>query len=343
MNDKAGKSGIITGGSWCADHNRLVERWPEEESLVKIISDEFRGGGSACNLAIDIKRLDPNLPVSTIGLLGDDADGHALRKQAETEGLDCSLLATHAGQQTSFTDAYTSQDTTRRTHLFYAGTSDHLTPDHFDFTHVDAKILHLGLPGLHNLLDGEWNGDENGWVTVLRKAQSKGLKTNLELCSLPPEMLKELVTPCLQQLNYLIINEYEIAAVAGNPVGHDGDTDIETCISNARHVISNSPLELVIVHFPGGAVAITRQGEVEHHASVNVPPDQIAGTNGAGDAFAAGALYGLHEGWPLHQTLQLAHASAAASIRHIGTTDAVVGWAECLELASQHGWRDLQN
>ncbi len=343
MNRKVQQTGIITGGSWCADHNRLVERWPQEESLVRIISEEIRGGGSACNLAIDIKRLDPDLPVSTIGLLGDDADGVALLQQAQAEGLECSRLTTLAGQQTTFTDCYTSSESNRRTHLFHAGTSEYLTPDHFDFEHVDAKILHLGLPGLHGKLDNQWNGDENGWVTILKNARSNGLKTNLELCSLPSEQLQALVTPCLRHLNYLIINDFEIAAIAGQPIGHDEDADIETCLINARQIISNFPLELVIVHFPGGAVAVTTQGDEVQHASVNMPADQIVGTNGAGDAFAAGALYGLHEDWPLQQTLKLAHASAAASIRHIGTTDAVVGWADCLELASQFGWRSPLN
>ena len=39
---------------------------------------DARGGGSACNLAIDIKKLDPAMPVETIGLVGDDEDGRFL-------------------------------------------------------------------------------------------------------------------------------------------------------------------------------------------------------------------------------------------------------------------------
>ena len=33
--------------------------------------------------------------------------------------------------------------------------------------------------------------------------------------------------------------------------------------------------------------------------SVAVPQSAIVGANGAGDAFAAGMLYGLHEQWPI--------------------------------------------
>ena len=82
MNKQNIRTGILTGGTWCADHNRLVERWPEEDGLVQILSEDIRGGGSACNLAIDIKRLDPDLAVATIGLVGGDEDGRILLKQA---------------------------------------------------------------------------------------------------------------------------------------------------------------------------------------------------------------------------------------------------------------------
>ena len=146
---KAGEDrfGFIAGGTWCADHNKLVDRWPVEEDLVLILGEEIRGGGPACNLAIGVKRLDPAMPVGTIGLLGDDADGHILKSQAQSEGLDCSGLVTLAGSRTTFTDAFTSEETGRRTHLYYRGTSGLLTPDHFDFDGNRARILHLGLPG----------------------------------------------------------------------------------------------------------------------------------------------------------------------------------------------------
>ena len=60
------RRGFITGGTWCADHNKLVRDWPKEEEVVEIIEENVRGGGSACNLAIDLKRLDPKIPVSTL-------------------------------------------------------------------------------------------------------------------------------------------------------------------------------------------------------------------------------------------------------------------------------------
>ena len=70
-----------------------------------------------------------------------------------------------------------------------------------------------------------------------------------------------------------------------------------------------------------------------------MPASEIAGANGAGDAFAAGMLYGIHEGWTAADSISLAHASAATSLRSIATTGSVASWQECLKLANEWGWR----
>jgi sugar/nucleoside kinase (ribokinase family) len=70
-----------------------------------------------------------------------------------------------------------------------------------------------------------------------------------------------------------------------------------------------------------------------------MPGEAIAGVNGAGDAFAAGLLYGLHEGWPVEAGLRLGHACAAASMRAVSTTARVAPVAECLALAEKWGLR----
>ena len=95
----------------------------------------------------------------------------------------------------------------------------------------------------------------------------------------------------------------------------------------------------VVAHFPDGAVAGGRDGTRASLGSVAMPASAIAGVNGAGDAFAAGMIYGLHEAWPIAQSLRLAHATAAASMRAVSTTEGVAPVAECLALADRWGLR----
>jgi sugar/nucleoside kinase (ribokinase family) len=336
----AAQKGVVTAGSWCCDHNKLVDHWPSEDGLATIIAEERHGGGPACNMALDLKRLDPDFPVATIGIIGDDEDGQLLVAEADIYGIERSRLRIVPGGRTNYTDAFASRATGRRTHLFFPGTNDLMTPDLFDFSGIRASHLHLGLPGLHPGMDAPFGAEPNGWAAVLRKARAAGLRTNMELASVAPDTIARLVRPCLPLLDLLIINDVEIGALAGMATESEGSTNLAACRHAAHRVLDSGAMDLLVVHFPIGAIALTRSGETLAKPSVHVPADEIAGANGAGDAFAAGMMYAVLEGWTLADALALAHAAAAASLRRVGTTDGVLRWRECLALAERWGWRE---
>jgi sugar/nucleoside kinase (ribokinase family) len=333
--------GVLTGGTWCADHNKVVEFWPLENEVVEILSEDVAGGGSGCNLAVDLKKLDSTIPVETIGVVGDDEDGRVLIGEADFWGIERSRLQIAPGVRTNYTDAYTSNRTGRRTHIYLQGSSAVLNPEHFDFSRTAARYLHLGLPGIHRQMDREWEGDANGWVAVLRRARTAGLQTNMELCSIAPDKLMRIVRPCLPHLDLLIVNDFEMSAIAGEPSVAAETADVARVMRLAQAVLEMGSMHLVVAHFPEAAVVVPRDGATLVVPSVAVPPEKVVGANGAGDAFAAGTLYGLHEGWTLERAIRLGHAAAAASLRSLGTTEAVASVAECLDLAKRWGWRQL--
>ncbi|SPF81100.1 Putative ATP-dependent 6-phosphofructokinase isozyme 2 [Pseudoprimorskyibacter insulae] len=107
----------------------------------------------------------------------------------------------------------------------------------------------------------------------------------------------------------------------------------------AKTVLDQGSMDLVTVHFTQGACMVTRDGGALFQPSVAVPDSARKGANGAGDAFAAGFHYGLHEGWTGANCLKLGHAAAAACLRAAETYTSVGTVAECLELAQSWGWR----
>jgi sugar/nucleoside kinase (ribokinase family) len=333
------RRGFITGGTWCVDNNRMVTHWPAEDGHAQFVAEERHGGGSGCNFALNMKRLDSAIPVETITIVGDDEGGRFLRALAAGAGIGHAQMHVTPEVGTQWTDAFVSQATGRRTHIFKRGASDVLTPDHFDFSATTARYLHLGLPGVHKRMDAPWQDDANGWVSVLKKARAAGLKTNLELASIDPLELAHLVRPCLPHLDLIIVNDGEIGALSGITTLPGGVTDVAACTLAARNVLEKGAMEIVVVHSPAVAIAVARDGTVFTKPSAKIPRELIAGANGAGDAFAAGILYGLHEGWSADDALTLAHATAAASLRSLSTTGAVEPWRKCLELANQWGWR----
>jgi len=335
----AAREGFITGGCWCLDNNKVIEAWPAEDQAISVLSTLSRGGGSACNFAIDLRRLDPSVPVETIGLVGDDQNGRFLIEQARANGIRHEQLQATREAPTHISDAYASLASGLRTHIGDEGASHLLSPAHFDLERTTGRILHLGLPGLHRTMDGPWQGEASGWVAVLRAAQGLGIRTNLELVTVPPDRIAALARPCLPHLDTLVVNDREIGAIAGIDTAPDGRTDEAACVAAARAALERGAMAVVAVHFPTAALAVARDGTLVRRGSVAVPPGQVRGANGAGDAFAAGFLLVLHEGGPLDEALTLAHAAAAASLRDVTTTDSMVGRAECLALAAAWGWR----
>jgi sugar/nucleoside kinase (ribokinase family) len=137
------------------------------------------------------------------------------------------------------------------------------------------------------------------------------------------------------------VNDYEIGAVADIDT-RDGERTLIARVTDAlKSVFSFGPLSLAVAHFPEGAIAVTRAGDIFAVGSAAIPDEAIIGVNGAGDAFAAGVLYGWHEGRPIEEALRLGHACAGASMRSAATTSMVVSAKDCLALAEQWGYRPI--
>lgn len=333
------REGIVCGGSFCVDHNKQIDRWPNEETVALIQEEHASGGGSSHNLSVDLVKLGVPFPVEIIALVGDDADGDFLRQIARDHGIKTTQVQTVDRMATSYTDALMPAETGRRTHFYNQGTNGVISPDHFDFSKTNARILHLGLPGLHDVMDAPWKDEPSGWVAVLKEARRAGLKTNLEMVSVDDQTIFDMGRPCLPELDYLIINDSEIGGLSGLQTVADGEANVAACEAALDLVMPLGAVEFVVVHFPTGAIARTRDGQKIAVPSVAIPQDEIAGTNGAGDAFAAGVLFGVHEGWTLTDAMQLGHASSAASLRHMTTVGSVENYKICLELAEKWGRR----
>jgi len=335
------RHGIISAGSWTVDRIKLVDQWPKEENLAQIIATDRQGGGSGHNLGVDIRKMDTSMPVEAIGLVSNDEDGEYLTKIATNAGMDITQLHQHANVTTSFTDVISATDTGKRTFFHYTGTNDLLSPEHFDFSQCNGRILHLGLLGIHAIMDSPWQQDANGWVTVLKAAVAAGIHTNVELVSIDAERIRQIALPCIPFLNSLIVNEYEFSAVSNSKTtdkaGHLNET---LCAKAAANLFkysqdNNGQLKLVVVHSPEAAIAISCDGHVKYRQSVKINPQEIKSSVGAGDAFAAGTLYGIHQGWSIDKSLELAHAVAAISLKSATTVGSVEEVDRCLQFAKQ--------
>ena len=66
---------IAVAGNMIIDKIKLLRTFPARHELTSILSVEESLGGAACNVGMDLARLDPLLPVRIFGVAGADADG----------------------------------------------------------------------------------------------------------------------------------------------------------------------------------------------------------------------------------------------------------------------------
>ena len=243
---------------------------------------------------------------------------------------------------TSFTDAMVERHGGRRTFFHHRGANDL-----FDAATVDlsgARILHAGAPGIHAVMDARAPDGGNGWSALLRRAQAAGLHTNLELVDQSAERMAEVAAPCLPYLDSIIINELEAGALTGidSPVdGPDGVVAWPAVEKMALRLIERGVSRLAVVHFPAGCVAAAPGGRTWRQGSVRMSRDEVRSTTGAGDAFAAGVVLGLHDGWMVERCLKLGVAAAAACVRSTHTSNGIGSAAECVASAEQAGYRPV--
>jgi len=330
------RCGVLAAGTWALDRISLVDQWPKQEHLANIISTDKQGGGCGYNLAINLKKLSPPLPVFAAGLLGADNDAQFLLNNATEHRIDVSQLHQTTQAPTAYTEVISANDTGKRTFFHHRGSSDLLTPATINPHACNARILHLGLLGLHARLDEPWQHYANGWVAVLAAARHAGLHTNLELVSIDAARIRQIAKPCLAHLDSLIVNEYELSALADMPVtDKSGTIQAELCANAAQAVLQQSSAQFLVVHYPAAALVLTNDGQRYYQLSLEVAPADIVSTVGAGDAFAAGFLFALHESWPMERALELAHAAAARSLRSATTVGSMCSWQECLKMHIQ--------
>ncbi len=334
------RKGIIAGGNWIVDHIKVVDRWPVQDALVSILRQSNSGGGSPYNILTDLVRLGADFPLAGIGLVGDDEDGRAIIKNCSGLGIDVTGLRVSPVAATSYTDVMTVEGTGRRTFFHQRGANAHLGVEHFNFEGSSAKIFHLGYLLLLDQLDEIANGRPRA-CAVLEKAKAAGMITSLDCVSEESQRFQTIVAPALPWVDLLFANDFEAEKLTGIPLRENGRIVAISVGLAARNLLKRGVKSWVIIHFPEAVYACSASGQQVWQASLKVPQGDIAGAAGAGDALAAGVLFGIHQDWPMTECLRLGVTAAAASLYHPSCSDGVKPVAECLNLAKRLGYHPL--
>lgn len=332
------RTGILSGGNWIVDHVKVVDAWPQQDALANILSQSWGNGGSPYNILKDIALMGGTFPLEAVGLVGDDADGRAITQDCATHRIDATRLLVSRDAATSYTDVMTVQSTGRRTFFHQRGANAQLGPEHFDFTRSRAKIFHLGYLLLLDRLDAIGADGETGATKVLRAARAAGFITSADCVSDQSGRFVATVAPSLPHIDYFFANDFEAGRLTGVALDGDASRDPASMMAAAKKLIAAGVKSWAFVHSPAG-VAAASPAEAVWQPSVRVPPADIKGAAGAGDALAAGILYGLHDGWPMGESLRLGVCAAAANLYDTTCSGSVRSADECRALGTKFGFR----
>lgn len=334
------RRGLLAGGNWIVDQVKIIDVYPHPEHLAYIQGVSQGTGGGPYNVLLDLALSGVSFPLFGAGLVGKDALGDQILKHCREHKIDTKHLAQTSKAPTSFTDVMTEKASGRRTFFHLRGANSLWRGDDLDFKKIKARMFHLAYLLLLDCLDEPDAAHGTKAGRLLAAAQSAGMKTSIDLVSENRGRFGALVMPVLKYVDYCIVNEFEAGMTAGFKLRDDsGRLNTVTVRHAAGALLQQGVRELVVIHFPEGAFARTRRGEDVWQRALNVPPKHIAGTAGAGDAFCAGVLLGLHEGWDLQRCLLTGVCIAAASLSHPTCTAGVKSLASSLALAKKFGFQ----
>jgi sugar/nucleoside kinase (ribokinase family) len=253
-------------------------------------------GGSAANATFNAARL--GLRTSFLGKLGNDTLADAYRRAFEAAGVDASRFKRgELPNARSLILVTPDAQRTMRTCLAAAMTLSPAEISPADF----ANCRHAHIEGY--LVFNQALAD-----AVLAAARAASCTVSLDLASF--EVINATRDWIFSQLHkgidVVFANEDEIRALL-----QDRTSDYATL---ARRLANHGVLAAVKLGGDGAWIA----HEANLHRIDPVIVSDVIDTNGAGDAWASGFLYGYLQGWPLPEAGALASLVGAETVRHLG-------------------------
>ncbi|MDJ1006298.1 MAG: carbohydrate kinase family protein [Paracoccaceae bacterium] len=310
----AARSGVICAGNWIVDIVHDIPAYPAESNLA-VISDERTGiGGGAANVALNLAALGGGYPVLPLGVIGADDHGDTVIAVCGAAGLPVASLARRPGVATAHTHVMNVTGASR-TFFYHPGANEHLGPDAIAAGVAalpEARLFYLGYLTLLPRLDAIGPDGRTEAARALGQARAAGMTTCLDLVSSESARYAETVFATLPEVDWLFLNEIEAARATGVAIA--GETDRDGMAGAAGALVGAGLGKGCILHTP--QLTLWKERDREFWFEVEpLPKSEIVSAVGAGDAFAAGVLHGLHEGWAPGASVRLGHRLAAACLR----------------------------
>lgn len=269
------------------------------------LPQSFSSGGSAANTIYGIAML--GAETSFIGKIGKDDYGRIFKTDLEKSNINPILLesTTHSGRVVALISP--DKERTFATHLGAA----------IELSHEEiSKDLFTG----HNIfhIEGYIVQDNDLLLKAVQFAKGHGMDISIDLASynVVEDNLDFLTHIVKDYVDIVFANEEEARSFTGK--------DPEEALD-----IMASLCKIAIVKV-GKEGSMIRQGDVKY--IIPAIEAKVIDTNGAGDIYAAGFLYGLSKGWAVKRCGQAGSLLAGKLIEKTGPRLDEEGWKEAFAM-----------
>ena len=297
-------------GALNIDHLHCVERILDDGEAV-IRETVSSTGGSAANTIYGLAKLGVNTGFA--GVVGDDAEGKMLLGDFQKVGVDISQIRVKYGAKTGSVLCL-SDDLGKRSLYVSPGVNNRLTMDDLDLNYMNqAKIIHLS----------SFAGDRQLKVSLdLVNKLDSSVKVSFAPGTLYVTKGLKVLSPVLNRTYILFLNRHEMQQLTEKDV----IAGAERCLEQGCHIVAITLGKGLKLELGKGASRRTvtaacyiRDAQAEYivEPSSQDTASQVD-TTGAGDAFAAGFLYGLLKEKGLRECGRLGNTVAQLSVSRLG-------------------------
>lgn len=308
------RDGICVAGNIIVDFYKEVDGYPERSTLSSIRQITKETGGLTCNCALALNRIDPSLPITVLGRIGnDDLGDYVLQQLSSKQVIDTNFIVRSG--ETSFTDVMVDRRDLTRTFFHYRGANEQFSVGDIPFDKLNSRMLHIGYILLLDTLDQLASDYGTEMARVLAEAKSHGIKTSIDVVSEDSDRFSLLVPPALRHTDYAIINEYEAAKTTNMEI-RDSNGRLSTRFAKqiCERLFECGVSTWVVIHAREGAMGMDKDGKFVVLPSLAIEEFGIVNTTGAGDAFLSGTLYGAYCDYTLEKSMKLGISAAANSL-----------------------------
>jgi sugar/nucleoside kinase (ribokinase family) len=274
-------------------------RLPEPGELV--VTEDFvvETGGCAANAGIALARL--GVRPTVVARVGDDLFGDFVEQELRAAAVDVSGIARTANLGTAKTVIVPVSGADRRYVHTFGANAALCAADIESAIAAPPDVLYVGgflvLPALR----------QEELAELLRRARRSGTQVVLDVVAPAGQSLSsDDVSGLLPQVDYFVPNDDEAAALTGE---RDPRRQVERLSELGAGTV-------IVTMGDRGVVAGSDDGLIELPA----PRVDMVEPSGAGDAFAAGLVYGLLDHWALPRSLEFASMMGASACTRLGCT-----------------------